>query len=147
VRYEYPKNADYIIRDIIPLLEAAEVQFVFYGHSHLWNRFSSQSGIHFLETSNVGNSYGAHWGENKREVPIGYQEDYAEVGNPNDLEPIIPSIAPLLDEDGKPLPYIASNDITVFSIFDTGTGTISSYRFDTRKPKSEVVKFDEFKLK
>ena len=147
VRYEYPKNADYIIRDIIPLLEAAKVQFLFYGHSHLWNRFYNQSGIHFLETSNVGNSYGAHWGENKREVPIGYQEDYAEVGNPNALEPILPSIAPLLGEDGKPLPYIASNDITVFSIFDTGTGTISSYRFDTRKPKSEVVKFDEFKLK
>lgn len=147
VRYEYPKNADYIIRDVIPLLEAAEVQFVFYGHSHLWNRFVSQSGMHFLETSNVGNSYGAHSGENKREVPIGYQEDYAEVGDPNNLEPIIPSIAPLLGEDGKPLPYIASNDITVFSIFDTEIGTISSYRFDTRKPNSEVVKFDEFKLK
>lgn len=80
-------------------------------------------------------------------MPIGYQEDYAEVGDPNDLEPIIPSIAPLLGEDGKPLPYIASNEITVFSIFDTETGTISSYRFDTRKPDSEVVKFDEFKLK
>jgi Calcineurin-like phosphoesterase len=147
VRYEYPKNADYIIRDVIPLLEAAKVQFVFYGHSHLWNRFCSESGMHFLETSNVGNSYGAHWGDNKREVPIGYQEDYAKLGDPNDLEPIIPSIAPLLGEDGKPLPYIASNDITAFSIFDTGTGTISSYRFDTRKPNSEIVKFDEFKLK
>ena len=147
VRYEYPKDADYIIRDVIPLLEAAKVQLVFYGHSHLWNRFLSQSGMHFLETSNVGNSYGAHLGENKREVPIGYQEDYAEVGDPNGLEPIIPSIAPLLGEDGKPLPYIASNDITVFSIFDTGTGTISSYYFDTRKPNSDVVKFDEFKLK
>jgi hypothetical protein len=147
VRYEYPKNADYIIRDVIPLLEAAKVQFIFYGHSHLWNRFVSKSGMHFLETSNVGNSYGAHWDENKREVPIGYHEDYAEVGNPNDLEPITPSIAPLLGEDDKPLPYIASNHITVFSIFDTETGTISSYRFDTRKPDSEVVKFDEFKLK
>jgi Calcineurin-like phosphoesterase len=147
VRYEYPKDEDYIIRDIIPLLEAAKVQFVFYGHSHLWNRFCSQSGMHFLETSNVGNSYGANWGENKREVPTNYKEDYAEVSNPNDLEPIIPSIAPLLSEDGKPLPYIASNDITVFSIFDTGMSTISSYYFDTRKPDSEVVKFDEFKLK
>ncbi|MGI8499920.1 MAG: metallophosphoesterase [Hassallia sp.] len=147
VRYEYPKDADYIIRDVIPLLEAAKVQFVFYGHSHLWNRFVSQSGMHFLETSNVGNSYGANWGENKREVPIGYKEDYAEVGDPNNLEPIIPSIAPLLGEDGKPLPYIASNDITVFSIFNTETGTISSYRFDTREPGSEVVKFDEFQLK
>ncbi|WP_244142151.1 purple acid phosphatase family protein [aff. Roholtiella sp. LEGE 12411] len=147
VRYEYPKDADYIIRDVVPLLETADVQLVFYGHSHLWNRFVSPGGIHFLETSNVGNSYGAALGERKREVPTGYQEDYVKQGNPNGLEPIIPTIAPLIGKDGKPIPYIASNDITVFSIFDTGTGTVSSYRFDTRKPDSEVVKFDEFKLK
>ncbi|BAZ28014.1 metallophosphoesterase [Cylindrospermum sp. NIES-4074] len=147
VRYEYPQDADYIIRDIIPLLEAADVQFVFYGHSHLWNRFISSSGMHFLETSNVGNSYGAAWGDKKRQVPIGYQENYTEIGDPNGLEPVLPTIAPLLGEDGKPMPYIASNDITVFSIFDTGSGTISSYRFDTKNPDSEVLKFDEFKLK
>ncbi len=147
VRYEYPKDADYIIRDVVPILETANVQLVFYGHSHLWNRFVSPSGMHFLETSNVGNTYGAAWGDRKREVPIGYQEDYVKVGDPNGLEPIVPTIAPLLGEDGKPMPYITSNDITVFSIFDTGMGTISSYRFDTRKPDSEVLKFDEFKLK
>jgi hypothetical protein len=147
VRYEYPKEADYIIGDLMPLLEAANVQLVFYGHSHLWNRFCSSSGIHFLETSNVGNSYGAAWGDNKREVPIGYQQEYVELGDPNGLEPIVPTIAPLLNEDGKSMPYIASNDITVFSIFDTGTGTISSYRFDTRKQDSQVLKFDEFQLK
>jgi Calcineurin-like phosphoesterase/Purple acid Phosphatase, N-terminal domain len=147
VRYEYPKDRDYIIRDVVPLLETADVQLVFYGHSHLWNRFVSPGGIHFLETSNVGNSYGAALGERKREVPTGYQEDYVKQGNPNGLEPIIPTIAPLIGKDGKPMPYIASNDITVFSIFDTDTGAVSSYRFDTRKPDSEVVKFDEFKLK
>uniref|UniRef100_UPI0030D78C98 fibronectin type III domain-containing protein n=2 Tax=Fortiea sp. LEGE XX443 TaxID=1828611 RepID=UPI0030D78C98 len=147
VRYEYPLNADYIIRDVVPLLEAANVQLVFYGHSHLWNRFVSSSGMHFLETSNVGNTYGAAWGERKREVPTGYQEKYVELGDPNDLEPVVPTIAPILGTDGKPMPYIASNNITVFSIFDTGTGKISSYRFDTRKPDAEVVKFDEFNLK
>jgi len=147
VRYEYPKNRDYIIRDVVPLLEAADVQFVFYGHSHLWNRFVSNREMHFLETSNVGNTYGAAWGERKREVPTGYQEDYVKLGDPNGLKPVMPTIAPLLSENGKPMPYIASNDITVFSIFDTGTGAVSSYRFDTRKPDSEVVKFDEFKLK
>jgi len=41
VRYEYPKSADYLIHDVVPLLEAAGVQLVFYGHSHLWNRFVS----------------------------------------------------------------------------------------------------------
>lgn len=147
VRYEYPKHADYINRDVLPLLEAANVQLVLYGHSHLWNRFVSPSGMHFLETSNVGNSYGAAWGNKKREVPIGYQEDYVALGNPYGLEPVTPTIAPLLAEDGQPLPYIASNDITVFSIFDTGIGVVSSYYFDTRKPDSDVVKFDEFKLK
>lgn len=147
VRYEYPLDADYIIRDVMPLLEAEDVQLVFYGHSHLWNRFISPSGMHFLETSNVGNSYGAAWGENKREVPIGYKEEYALLGDPNGLEPVVPTIAPVLGEDGQAMPYIASNEITVFSIFDTGTATISSYRFDSRKPESEVLKFDEFKLK
>ncbi|MEC4818716.1 MAG: metallophosphoesterase family protein [Scytonema sp. PMC 1069.18] len=147
VRYEYPKDTDYLIRDIMPLLEAAGVQLVFFGHSHLWNRFVSPSGIHFLETSNVGNSYGAAWGTRKREVPVGYKEHYTELGDPNGLEPVVPTIAPLLGEDGQPMPYIASNDITVFSIFDTGTGAIASYRFDTRKPDSEAIKFDEFMLR
>ncbi|MFN6571892.1 metallophosphoesterase family protein [Dendronalium sp. ChiSLP03b] len=147
IRYEYPKDADYLIRDVIPLLEAADVQLVFYGHSHLWNRFISPNGMHFLETSNVGNTYGAAWGDKKREVPIGYKEDYVVLGDPNGLKPVLPTIAPLLGKDGKPLPYIASNDITGFSIFDTGTGIVSSYRFDTRKPDSDVLKFDEFKLK
>ena len=147
IRYEYPIKDDYIIRDVVPLLEKANVQLVFYGHSHLWNRFVSPGGMHFLETSNVGNSYGAFVGDRQRNVPIGYKEDYAATGNPNGLEPIVPTSAPLLDAQNKPMPYIASNDITVFSIFDTGTGTISSYRFDTRDPRSAVIKFDEFRLK
>lgn len=73
-------------------------------------------------------------------------KDYVELGDPNALEPVTPTITPLLGDDDKPLPYIASNEITVFSIFDTGTSTVSSYRFDTRQPESEVIKFDEFKL-
>ena len=146
IRYEYPKQDDYIIRDVVPLLEKAKVQLVFYGHSHLWNRFMSAKGMHFLETSNVGNSYGAFVGDLKRNVPTSYKEDYAATGNPNGLEPIVPTIAPLMDAKNEPMPYIASNDITIFSILDTGTSTISSYRFDTRDPKSAVVKFDAFKM-
>ncbi|MDJ0690811.1 MAG: metallophosphoesterase [Xenococcaceae cyanobacterium MO_188.B32] len=147
IRYEYPAEKDYIVRDLLPLLESAGVQLVYYGHSHLWNRFISPQGMNFLESSNVGNTYGAHVGDNKRPIPKdNSQLNYAETGDPNGLEPVIPTIKPLLDNLGKPLPYIASNDITVFSIFDTGTGTISSYRYDTSKPESPVVKFDEFKL-
>jgi hypothetical protein len=148
VRYEYPKEQDYIIRDVIPLLEEAGVQLVFYGHSHLWNRFVSPTGMHFLETSNVGNSYGAAYGDRKRQnLPNNGNDNYTEIGDPYGLEPVVPTIDPLLDENGKPLPYISSNEITVFSVFDTEHGTISSYRFDTRKPDSKVIKFDEFKLK
>ncbi|MCJ8278723.1 MAG: metallophosphoesterase, partial [Rivularia sp. ALOHA_DT_140] len=146
IRYEYPLEEDYLIRDIVPLLEENNVQLVYYGHSHLWNRFQSESGINFLESSNVGNSYGASLDEKKRNVPSGYKEKYVEVGNPNGLEPIVPSIKPLKGEDGKPLPYIASKEITVFSILDTGNGMVNSYYFDTTKAESEVVQFDEFKL-
>ncbi len=146
VRYEYPQDRDYIIRDVIPLLETAGVQLVLYGHSHLWNRFISPSGINFLETSNVGNSYGAYIGNKQRPVPKGKYQNYAPTGDPNGLEPIVPTIAPLLGENDRPLPYIASNDITVFSILDTEKGTVSSYYFDTRQPESSVVKFDEFPI-
>jgi hypothetical protein len=145
VHYEYPLDADYIIRDVVPLLEAAHVQLVFYGHSHLWNRFYSQSKMHFLETSNVGNTYGAFLGKKQRQVPVEYQENYVKFGDPNELEAVIPTISPL-SKDGKQIPYVASNEITVFSIFNTGNGTITSYRFDTRMSDSEVVKFDEFRL-
>lgn len=148
VRYEYPQSQDYIIRDVVPLLESAGVQLVFYGHSHLWNRFVSANQIHYLESSNVGNSYGAHFFEDqKRNVPENYQETYAATGNPNGLDPVTPTIAPLVGEHGEKLPYVASNDISAFSIFDTGTGKVSSYRFDTREPGTPVIKFDEFSLK
>ncbi|NJM18156.1 MAG: metallophosphoesterase [Richelia sp. SL_2_1] len=147
ISYEYPLEEDYLIRDVVPLLEENNVQLVFYGHSHLWNRFRSESGINFLESSNVGNTYGGFLGDKKRNIPQGLKEKYIEVGDPNGLEPIIPSIKPLTGENGKPIPYIASNEITVFSILDTGNGEISSYYFDTTKPGDKVVKFDEFQLK
>ncbi|MGB3202752.1 MAG: metallophosphoesterase [Nodosilinea sp.] len=155
VRYKYPRADDSIARDLIPLLEQAGVDLVFYGHSHLWNRFVSPQGTHYLETSNVGNSYGAFWQDAARPVPpetiegstITYSPaDYIAQGDPNGLEPVVPTLAPLLDDRGQPLPYVASNDITVFSIFETETGTVSSYYFDTRRPGSAVVKFDQFRV-
>ena len=144
VRYDYPPENDYIIRDLMPQLETAGVDLVFYGHSHLWNRFVSPGGMHFLESSNVGNSYGAYVGAEKRPIPADSRFNYAAVSDPNGLEPVVPTIAPLVEK--QPLPFIASNDITAFSILDTGNGTVSSYRFDTRKPESAVVKFDQFTI-
>jgi hypothetical protein len=145
VRYEYPKETDYLIRDVVPLLEQAGVQLVFYGHSHLWNRFVSPSGINFLESSNVGNTYGAYL-EKQRAVPTGYQEEYVATGDPNRLQPVVPSLAPLVGDQGQPLPYVSSNHITVFSILDTETGTVDSYRFDAKQPEQGVVRFDQFSL-
>ena len=142
VHYDYPPENDQIIRDLMPLLENAGVNLVFYGHSHLWNRFVSSKGINFLESSNVGNSYGAHLENNPRSVPKDSPFHYAEIGDPNGLEPIVPNIAPLMDENGQTLPYIASNEITVFTILDTGDGSVTSYRFDTNEPNSEVIIFD-----
>ncbi|PSF37695.1 metallophosphoesterase [Aphanothece hegewaldii CCALA 016] len=144
IRYDYPKEKDYIIQDLIPLLEASGVHLVFYGHSHLWNRFRSSKGTHFLESSNVGNSYGAYVGDLKRPIPN--NSVYAATGDPNGLDPIIPTIAPIKDENNQPLPYIASNEITAFSIFDTEKGRVSSYYFDTRYPHSNIIQFDQFSL-
>ena len=157
IQYEYPKEDDYIIRDLIPLIENSDTQLVFYGHSHLWNRFVSESGLNFLETSNVGNSYGAHLEENFRETPTAeavgavgdlqpFKETYEATGDPNGLSAIVGTVAPLKDDSGNELPYIASNEITSFTIFDTGAGLLSSYYFDTTKLDSEVVKFDEFEI-
>lgn len=146
VRYEYPLQDDYLIRDVAPLLEQAGVQLVLYGHDHVWNRFVGNTGIHYLESSNVGNTYGAFLGKNRRPTPLGFQEKYAATGDPNGLQPVVPSLSPLLGEDGQPLPYLSSNDLAAFTILDTGSGTVSSYYFDATKPNSAVVKFDEFSL-
>jgi hypothetical protein len=126
VRYEYPLDADYLARDVLPLLE--------------------QSGV-YLESSNVGNTYGVFLGGKRRNIPIGYQETYVPNGDPNGLDPVMPTLEPLLDDSGKPMPYLTSDDITAFSILETETGTVSSYRFDTRDPNSPVIKFDEFSLR
>lgn len=142
IKYEYPLDLDYLANDLEPLLEEAGVNLVHNGHSHLWNRFKSEAGINFLETSNVGNTYGAYYEDTLRSgIPTGYEEIYVESGDPYGLDPIMPTIAPINSK-----PYISSNDITAFSILDTGKGIVESYYFDTTNPTSEVIKFDEFSI-
>lgn len=150
VRYEYPIESDILINDIEPLLQEAGVQLVHSGHSHLWFRMKDETGIDWLETSNVGNSYGCYLEGYKERSNVPGDErfdagNYALTGDPHGLEPIMPGIEAFWTNDaGEPLPCVDSNEITTFSILDTGTGTISSYYFDTRQPDSDVVKFDEF---
>lgn len=151
VRYEYPLADDIIVRDVQPLLEEAGVQLAHSGHSHLWFRMIA-GGVNYLESSNVGNNYGCYvegYAErsNVPDDPRYNAENYVAVGDPHGLEPVMPSVtSPQLDEAGNPLPCIASNDLTAFSILDTQSATVKSYVFDTRKPNSEVRLFDEFAL-
>ena len=152
VRYEYPLEADILVRDVEPLLSEAGVQLVHQGHSHLWFRLQNEAGVTFLETSNVGNSYGCYVeGYDERgnvpDDPRYHAENYVKVGDPHGLEPIPPSVtAPQQDEAGNDLPCITSSELTAFSILDTGTGTVKSYVFNTLEPNSEVQLFDEFAL-
>ncbi len=153
VRYEYPIEDDILMRDVMPMLEEANVHLMLQGHSHLWFRMETEGGIDILETSNVGNNYGCYLpgGSERGNTPLAdsrYDADnYAKVGDPHSLEPIMPSeFAPMSFPDGNPMPCIASNELSAFSILDTETGTVSSYVFDVRRPSEAPRLFDQFNL-
>lgn len=157
--FAYPKSEDLIAKYLVPLMEQNHVNLLFEGHTHIWNRFKTESGLNVLETSNVGNSYGGfdRTDDNQRpDIPSAFLEnsdrselqkywdinDFALSGDLYGNEPVYPNIK---DLPGKK-PYLASETITAFSIIDTLSGCVDSYYFDTEKPDSPVVKFDSFKL-
>lgn len=167
IRYQYPLESDIWRKDIEPLLLKHGVNLVQIGHSHLWNR--TQIGkLHYLETSNVGNTLGAYYNDptgayqqNNRNSKANFwielnsensrwdPANYAANGDPHGRQMISPSIfSPmgLLDKTLSALPFVSSNQLTTFSILDTGSGTIKSYVFDTADPDSEVRLFDEFPI-
>ncbi|MEE6262446.1 metallophosphoesterase family protein [Plantactinospora sonchi] len=146
VRYAYPLAEDHILRDLEPLFSASGVHLVHTGHAHLWNRFRNPAGVNWLETSNVGNSYGAYDVTSGLSRALPENADLVRQGDPGGLRPVVPTIAPLTGPTGAPLPYVASDDITVFSVLDSTAGVVRSYRFDTREPDSPVLLFDEFPL-
>jgi hypothetical protein len=142
--YEYPKNQDFLLNDIDPLFAQFGVQLVYSAHSHIWCRFTSPTGVHYLESSNVGNSYGTVF----QGAPVFSPQctvKGASFEEPNGLSPMTPTVSPLKSSDGVSLPFIASNEITVFSVFDTKNGCVDSYYFDT-KQKGNIVLFDKFYL-
>jgi hypothetical protein len=153
VRYEYPLEDDITFRDIFPLLEAAGVNLVQQGHSHVWFRMQTDSGMNIIESSNVGNNYGCYL-EGYRERgnvprdPRFNASNYAAFGDPHGLyEPIMPSIfSPQSDDNGNPLPCVNSNDLSIFSVLFTDEGVIRSYVYDMRRPGTEAVLFDEFSI-
>ncbi|MFC0172459.1 metallophosphoesterase [Vibrio comitans] len=168
VRYQYPLAQDIWLNDIEPLLLENGVDLVHIGHSHLWNR-AQVDDLHYLESSNVGNSYGAYYiddsGEytdNKRisnsnfwvdvnsDQPRWSAENYPQNGDPHGRIMSFPSeFSPMKSENENypDLPFVTSNTLSVFSILDTGTGTVKSYVLDPTKLDSEVQLFDEFSLK
>ena len=65
---------------------------------------------------------------------------------PGQARPVVPTVNPFLAADGTPEAHVASNEVTVFSILDTGDGMVTSYAFDTTDPDAEVVVLDRFPL-
>lgn len=173
VRYRYPREMDLWLGVEKELL-AAGVELVHAGHSHIWNRtyVDREDGthrLHYLETSNVGNSFGptaranprAGWAElfypdrasNKtRDKLLWPPEDYPRFGDPHGRVDVPPSRSAqgidVMHEEGgrRNLPFISSNQITVFSILDSADGTVRSYAYDTRQPSAPAVEVDCFGL-
>lgn len=163
VTYDYPLEDDYLTK-VDRLLDDAGVDLVFNGHSHVWNRFKTASGMNVIETSNVGNTYNCFYDTLQRtaDLPSCFNEgdsrylyrdyfesvydtaNYALEGDPYGLEPIYPTLDATLDGTTAEEPYVMSNTFTCFSILDTGTGAVDSYYFDTSRPESSVVRFDSF---
>lgn len=163
VVYTYPMAEDYLKNQLEPLFERYNVDFVFNAHSHLWNRFRTESGMNVLESSNNGNTYNAFLDsmtrvgggyppaleENfsgdpaLREPFAGSEEDYVAQGDPYGLSPVMPTASDVIGGN----PYLMSNTVTEFSILDTTTGTVDSYRFDTEQPNSQPELFDSFPIR
>jgi hypothetical protein len=148
VRYEYPIDSDILFNDVMPLLRKAGVDLIHSGHSHLWFRINID-GITYIETSHVGNSYGCYidgYKERKNSPDDNRFEarNYPKTGDPHGLSPAMPTVfSPMTDKDGRGLPCVGSNDLTVFTILDTERGALSSYVYDTREPESPPRLFDE----
>jgi hypothetical protein len=151
IRYDYPAAANILLRDVAPMLENAGVDLVYNGHSHLWNRFVSPGGVHYLEASNTGNSFGAFLpvsGARRPMPPAPWNTDnQLSQGNPGGLEPALPSIVARRDGEGRPLPYVADDNLVVFQALDTGTGVVTSWYVDMADTAAGAVRFDEFALK
>lgn len=76
-------------------------------------------------------------------------DDYPASGEPHGRSMQMPSIFnPMRELAGAAadLPFVASNVLTAFSVFESRTGVVSSYVYDTRDIDAPTRKFDEFSL-
>ena len=148
IRYEYPIDQDILFNDVMPLLKNAGVDLIHSGHSHLWFRMNID-GITYIETSHVGNSFGCYIEgyKERKNTPGDHRfeaRNYPKSGDPHGLSPASPTVfSPAIDKDGNGLPCVGSDDLTIFTIFDTQRGALSSYVYDTSEPESAPRLFDE----
>jgi len=174
VRYQYPVEDDLWLGVEQELLDAG-VDLVVSGHSHVWSRtyIEDEAGtarMNYLETSNVGNSFGPFGGPNNRvtwatqfypdadtndtrDNDFWDPADYPRVGDPHNRPDVVPSevvngIDFMRDVDGTDpaKPYLSSNTFTVFTIIDSGEGTVRSYAHDTNFPLAPAILVDCFAL-
>ncbi len=153
IRYDYPAAENILLRDVAPLLEASGVELVVGGHSHLWSRFVSESGVNYLETSHAGSTHGAFdrsSGRRRARPPRRWnRHEVLPQGDPGGLAPVVPSVSPRRGADDRPLPYVADADLSVFSILTVAADAgakVESYVFDARTPGVRAELFDEFAL-
>lgn len=137
-RYEYDPRDNPLIRDVVPLLDAAKVDLVISGHNHVWNRYRSPGGVNYLETSNVGNTYGStEVGLVRRVPPSPWNTgDYLATGSPPG--------ARLQPASITSVPAVASNDGSVFSVLDSRSGEVVTWHASLHGPGARVV--DLFRL-
>lgn len=170
VRYHYPLEDDVFAGVIAPILRSGGVDLVLQGHSHVWNRFEEE-GLHLLETSNVGNCFGAYWsGPDGRpwrgalrgtggprvqalwEAVAGGEfdaRDLPRTGDPQGRQPIYPTLFnPMLraGESDVAVPFVCSNRLSVFTILESDTGQVRSFVLDAHDPAGPVREFDRFTL-
>jgi hypothetical protein len=154
IRYEYEAEDNKLLTDLTPLVDNADspVDLVFNGHSHLWNRFQSEHGVNYLETSNVGNSYGAFHELSGESRPVPGEpwdaDNYVAQGSPGGLEPIAPSERPFASvaDASRDAPYVASNDVSIFTNLDTQAGSVTSFIVDAKDPNATPKVLDVFML-
>lgn len=111
----YQYDEDYAVNDLVPLFEKYHVNLVYYGHNHIVNHFQ-QNSVHYLESSNIGNSYGSY--ETTPEgrpapEPHGLREEF----------------------------FIGDNQHSYFTILDTGEKHVSIYKVNDGKIMSAIHQF------
>jgi hypothetical protein len=167
VRYEYPVAEDIWKQSVEPLLVKAGVQLVHLGHSHVWSRVvgADAPNLNYLETSSAGNSFGAYWTQPDGNPWNGAlrgggtglfaagspwnMANYARTEDPHARTPIQPNLAnpmQLLAGQTLPVPFVASNDISTFSVLDTGMRAVRSFAVNLRDPAAPVLEFDRIPL-